>query len=200
MDEAIPVRWEYVGDRHIVKHSRGCPSLTWAHLSCIVREHMEETGRVVTACGDRAEVEVTPGGACDRCGASGFCTWTGRKAKLVTALNRAGAAAGDSVTVRTADRGRSLSALLVFGLPGLLMAGGVVLGSLLWSDTWGAVLAGMGLLAALVVLKIVDAGASRSGRMLPVVVRKRDSEANKGVSDANNCSGDTGRGVDDDVR
>jgi positive regulator of sigma E activity len=133
---------------------------------------MEEPGRVRSVADGRAEVEIEPGGACEKCGASGFCNWTGKRSRLVLARNDAGAEAGDAVVVETAEAGRLGSAGLVFGLPGGLMALGVVVGSLAWNDTGAAILAGVGLVLGLALLKLIDRRYRRSGRNLPVVTRR----------------------------
>lgn len=136
---------------------------------------MQETGRVVAVRDRLAELEIEPGPACDRCGASGFCNWTGKRSRLVLARNEAGAKPGDMVLVETADAGRPGSAGLVFGLPAGAMALGVITGSLLWGNTGAAVLAGVGLVLGFAGLKLLDRGRLRSGRGLPRALRVLDS-------------------------
>ena len=136
---------------------------------------MEEHGRITAIHGDRAEVEVVPGKACKTCGASGFCNWTGKRHKLLTARNPVHARAGDTVVVRTPESGRSRSAALVFGIPAVSMLAGVLLGSLFWGNTGAAVLGGIGLGAGLLAVKAIDLRAARTGHNLPVVVRRVDA-------------------------
>ena len=131
---------------------------------------MEEYGRVVSVDGDRAHVEVAAGKACESCAASAMCNWTGERTRSLLTRNVAGAVVGDRVKVRTEDSGRSRSAFLVFGLPALLMAGGVLVGSLLWNNAGAAIAGGAGLLLALLLLRVLDRAAARSGRRLPMVV------------------------------
>ncbi len=133
---------------------------------------MEENGLVTAVHGDRAEVEIVPGDACKGCSAAGFCNWTGKRQKLLTARNRAGAGVGDPVVVRTVESGRSRSAALVFGVPAVSMLAGVLLGSLFWSDPGAAFCGGVGLAVGLLALKLIDIRAARSGRNLPVVTRR----------------------------
>lgn len=136
---------------------------------------MEEHGRITAIHGDRAEVEVVPGEACKSCGASGFCNWTGKRQKLLTARNPVQAGVGDKVVVSTPESGRSRSAALVFGIPAVSMLTGVLLGSLFWGNTGAAVLGGIGLGAGLLGIKVVDMRATRTGRNLPVIVRRVDA-------------------------
>jgi positive regulator of sigma E activity len=136
---------------------------------------MEEHGRVTAVHGDRAEVEVVPGEACRSCSASGFCSWTGKRQKLLTARNPAQAGIGDTVVVSTPESGRSRSAGLVFGIPAVGMLAGVLLGSLFWGNTGAVVLGGIGLGAGLLAIKLIDMRAARSGRNLPVIIRRVDA-------------------------
>jgi len=131
---------------------------------------VEEYGRVVSIDGDRAHVEVAAGESCESCAASAMCNWTGKRTRSLLTRNVAGAAIGDRVKVRTEDASRSFSAFLVFGLPALLMAGGVLVGSLLWNNTGAAIAGGAGLLVAFLLLRLLDRAAARSGRRLPAVV------------------------------
>ena len=133
---------------------------------------MEEPGRVTAVNGSRAEVEIEPGPACDRCGASGFCNWTGKRSRLVLTHNEAGARVGDEVIVSTPDQGRYGSAGMVFGLLGGAMALGIIIGYLLWGDAGAAILAGGGLILGFGLLKLIDARRLRTGHNLPVVVRR----------------------------
>ena len=135
---------------------------------------MEEPGRVLRAWGDRAEVEIEPGSACARCDASGFCNWTGKRSRLVLARNEVQALVGDAVIVDTPEAGRPGSAGLVFGVLGGAMVLGVVLGTLLWGNTGAAILAAVGLALGFAALKVIDRRQARSGRRLPVIVRRLD--------------------------
>ncbi len=157
---------------------------------------MQETGIVRSVSGDRAEVAIVAGDACKTCGAAGICSWTGSREKLVVCRNEAGAAAGDSVLVETPERGRARSAALVFGVPALLMAAGIAAGSLLWSDVVAAVLAGVGLLAGLAIVKLADVRAGRHGRSLPTVVRVVEDSSKGGSGESIGCDGPGGPGDD----
>ncbi len=156
---------------------------------------MRETGRVTSVSGSRAEVEVETDGACRHCGAQGVCNWTGTKARRVLALNRAGARPEDVVVLEVPDSGRVKSSLLVFGVPALLMLVGVLTGGLvIGRDLWAGVLAGVGLAAGVLVVKLVDFLVSRSGRTLPVVVRLLDENEPKGAANDEMAGSDSGCG------
>jgi len=160
----------------------------------------EESGRVVMVRGSRAEVEVIPHSGCDHCSAVSFCHWTGSRAKRVLAHNRINAREGDMVVISRSVKQSARSSLVVFGLPALLMLGGVVLGRILFqSDTWAAGFAGVGLVVALVVVKVADAAVVRTGAGLPVIVRRLTQQECKGVDDENVARSDAGDGRDWDV-
>jgi MFS superfamily sulfate permease-like transporter len=53
---------------------------------------------------------------------------------------------------------------------------------LFFSDLWAGILAGIGLALGFGIVKIVDVRAGRSGRNLPVIVRRLTAEESKGAS------------------
>ncbi|MEO0082629.1 MAG: SoxR reducing system RseC family protein [candidate division WOR-3 bacterium] len=141
---------------------------------------MEESGTVVKVLGERAEsktasslaeVEVAARGECAHCPAHGMCNWTGQRTRTVLAINTAGARVGDTVVISFKPAVRLRSSLVVFGIPALGMLAGVVLGSLVVRrEAWAGVLAGAGLVLGFGIVRLLDLLASRSGRVLPVVV------------------------------
>jgi len=173
---------------------------------------MRETGKVVSSKNDRAEVEVAARGECEHCTAHGICNWTGTSVRKVLAVNKVGAGAGDFVELETVEGTGAKSNLLVFGIPVLLMFAGVLVGGLiLRKDAWSGILAGVGLALGFGIVKAIDISVNRSGRSLPVVVRrlskeeamdqksectsKDEGETNESVDGSN-----AGRGPDDGVR
>ncbi|MEO0085688.1 MAG: SoxR reducing system RseC family protein [candidate division WOR-3 bacterium] len=143
---------------------------------------IEEQGRVVKTLGERAEVEVVPAGACSHCGAAGMCNWTGKREKIVVARNPVGAKVGQTVVMSRSERVGAGSALLVFGLPSLLLVAGVIIGSLLRNDVLAGILAAIGLGLGAAIVLLVNWSAARSGRVLPEIVRVVAEEA-KGEDD-----------------
>jgi sigma-E factor negative regulatory protein RseC len=93
---------------------------------------IEETGIVVAVAGDVAEVQTRRQGACGSCSANGACgtsllaQYLGRKPLLLRALNRAGAAPGDTVVVGVPEGGLMHASVAAYLVPLLgLMAGGI---------------------------------------------------------------------------
>jgi positive regulator of sigma E activity len=171
---------------------------------------MRENGRVAGVSGGRAEVEVAARGECEHCSAHGICNWTGTNVRKVLAVNKAGAGPGDYVELEMTEGTGARSNLLVFGIPVVLMLAGVLVGGLvLRRDLWSGILAGVGLLVGFVVVKMIDIAVNRSGRSLPVVVRRMDevrsqstecTNQNEGAKDESIDGGGPGRGADDGVR
>ncbi len=132
----------------------------------------------MSVSGERAEVEVSAKSTCKGCSAAGMCNWTGENKKRVLARNEVGAAAGQRVVIETAERGRALSSLLVFGVPVVLMLAGVLVGGLLLGkDLWAGICSGAGLVLGLGFVKLFDVAARRSGRSLPVITGLADEPA-----------------------
>lgn len=159
---------------------------------------MQEAGRIVAVRGSRAEVDVEARGECEHCSAHGICNWTGNTLRRVLAVNEAGAAVGDAVMLEMTEGTGAKSNLLVFGLPAALMLAGVLVGGLvLKKDLWSGILAGVGLTLGVTLLKVIDLSVSRSGRNLPVIIRKVDRSESKGVECDKTGDGGTDSGVGD---
>ncbi len=111
---------------------------------------IEETGVVVALSGALAEVETRRQGACGSCLANGACgtsllaRYLGRRPLVLRALNRAGAAPGDSVIVGVPEEGLVTASLAAYLVPLLgLMAGGALgqgLGEDLGAGAGGSIL------------------------------------------------------------
>jgi sigma-E factor negative regulatory protein RseC len=169
---------------------------------------MRETGKVVSTNNDRAEVEVAARGECEHCTAHGICNWNGTSVRKVLTVNRVGAGAGDTVELETVEGSGAKTNLLVFGIPVLLMFAGVLIGGLvLRKDMWSGILAGVGLALGFGIVKAIDIAVNRSGRSLPVVIRRLNPEEirdqktecrsqNEGESDESADGSDAGRGPD----
>jgi sigma-E factor negative regulatory protein RseC len=171
---------------------------------------MRETGKVIRTQNDRAEVEVAARGECENCSAHSLCNWTGTSLRKVLAVNKAGAGAGDVVELETVEGTGAKSNLLVFGIPVVLMVTGVLIGGLLLrKDLWSGILAGVGLALGLGIVKIIDIAVNRSGKSLPVIVRRtgefRSQNAecrsqNEGEPNESVDGSDADRSSDDGVR
>ena len=154
---------------------------------------MQETGKVVSVKANRAEVEVEARGECEHCGAHGICNWNGNKLRRVLAVNKVGAVAGDAVTLEMVEGTGVKSNLLVFGVPTGFMFVGVLVGGLVMKkDLWAGILAGIGLAVGVAVVKVIDVAVNRSGRTLPVVVRRLNAEECKGVKSEEVADSDSG--------
>jgi positive regulator of sigma E activity len=121
---------------------------------------------------------VSAKSTCKGCSAAGICNWAGENKKRVIARNQAGATKGQFVVLETMEQGRARSALVVFGLPVILMLAGVLVGGLVFKkDLWAGISSGVGLALGLGVVKLFDIAARRSGRSLPVVTGPAEGPA-----------------------
>jgi len=171
---------------------------------------MRENGKVISTKNDRAEVEVAAKGECEHCTAHGICNWTGTNVRKVLAVNKVGAGTGDMVELEATEGTGAKTNLLVFGIPVVLMFAGVLIGGLvLRKDMWSGILAGVGLALGFGIVKVIDVAVNRTGRSLPVIVRRtgdireQNSECrtqNGGAKDESVDGSDAGRGPDNGVR
>jgi sigma-E factor negative regulatory protein RseC len=176
---------------------------------------MRENGKVVSTRNDRAEVEVAAKGECEHCSAHAMCNWNGTSVRKVLAVNKVGAGPGDGVELETGEGTGARTNLLVFGVPVVLMLAGVLIGGLvLRKDMWSGILAGVGLALGFGIVKVIDVSVNRSGRSLPVIVRRVDEfrtqnaecrsqngrNQNEGESNESVDGSDAGRSPDDGVR
>jgi len=158
---------------------------------------IEEQGRVIKVEAGRAEVVVVPSGGCEHCGAAGICNWTGKQERVVLARNQIGARIGEVVVLRRRQQESLKAALLIFGLPAILMVTGVVLGSLLRSDWLAVVFAGAGLLAGGLVLRLLDRHRRAE---LPVIVSRVNEIKEGGQDDESNAVINNNNGNDHECR
>jgi len=119
---------------------------------------------------------------------------------------------GEAVELESIEGTGAKSNLLVFGIPVLLMVAGVMVGGLaLRKDLWSGILAGVGLAMGLGIVKVIDASVNRSGRSLPVVVRRLSADEirsqksecrseNGGNSNESADNGSAGGSLDNGVR
>lgn len=159
---------------------------------------IEEPGLVMSVRGDRAEVQVVPAGGCDHCEAAGVCNWSGKREKTVLALNSIAARPGQRVVLGRTTAAGALSALAVFGLPASLLLAGIIIGSVSGAEYRAAAMGGVGLLLGVVLVRVIDRAAVRSGRGLPVILRVSTDETCKGANDEKSAAGVDGRSDDRD--
>jgi sigma-E factor negative regulatory protein RseC len=152
---------------------------------------VENAGQVTRTLGERAEVLVKASAACGNCEAAAMCG-AGGKSRSLLARNPIGAAAGDWVVISVSESRGTLSALVAFGIPALLLLAGVLAGGLTRGDLWAGILGGAGLAVGVLVVTIVDRRTRQSGRGLPEIVRKIESP------EAFDCKGGGSEAVSDD--
>jgi positive regulator of sigma E activity len=107
------------------------------------------------------------------------------------------------VVISRSTRAGAHSALLVFGLPVLLMVAGVVFGSMLGSEIWAGALAGLGLGLAILILRLIDRVRDRKGTNLPIIVHiftreelkgDENEQRNAGIACPNNSDNSDAKG------
>ncbi|MCL6465446.1 MAG: SoxR reducing system RseC family protein [candidate division WOR-3 bacterium] len=146
----------------------------------------EEPGVVKTIYDDRAEVEVVPSDSCRHCGAAHLCNWSCERTRTIVARNPIGAKPGDRVYIQHEEKERLRSSLLLFGLPALLMIAGVLIGATILNDRAAVILAGIGLLIAIALVRLIERRRAHSGTGLPVITRRAVENQHLGGQDEKN--------------
>jgi len=100
---------------------------------------MQEYGVVLRTNGKLADVSIRQQSACAKCGKCELAHES--KDLTISAVNQAGAAAGQMVCLEMGHRDVVTAGLLVYGLPLLMLFLGVIVGQV-WFDQLGAALTG----------------------------------------------------------
>lgn len=146
---------------------------------------IEETGVVLVAQGDLAEVECRRQSTCSACGLVGGCgtslleRYFGRRQPILTAHNALGARAGDPVVVGIPEAALLTAAFAAYLAPLLALLGGALLagwlaGAMAVTATNGAELLGgvVGLALGLLWLRQFGRKQGEDPRYRPVILRR----------------------------
>jgi len=151
---------------------------------------IEETGVVLAAHGDLAEVECQRQSTCGSCGVSGACgtslleRYFGRRQRVLTAENAVGAQAGDRVVVGVPEAALLTVAFAAYLVPLLGLIGGALLGGWLVEQMAGAggngpemIGAAAGLAGGLLWLRRFGQAHTENPRYRPVILRRAQATA-----------------------
>lgn len=133
---------------------------------------MEEIGKIIELKDNIALIEITPTSACSHCGQANLCNPSGKNKKVIELPNKINAQVGDWVKVETKEKNRILSMLLVLGLPIILFVIGVFIGAHISGETLSAIMGGVGLLLAFIIVKIVNNYLVRNKKNLATIKEK----------------------------
>lgn len=117
---------------------------------------MEEIGKVIEIIGDLVKIEITPSGSCSQCSQVNICNPFGQNKKVIELKNTIEAQVGDSVRLEIKEKNRILSLSLLLGLPTVLFVIGIFIGQIVGGDEISAILGGVGLLLAFLILLIIN--------------------------------------------
>lgn len=139
---------------------------------------MKEEASVVKAAGKIAVVQIEKRPECEGCK---ICAFKEGKSRVkVKALNTAGAKAGDRVIVQAEKDNRLLASFIVYIVPLLFAAAGVLVGWLaIGSELWMAVLCLVGLAVGFVAVWAIDKQVARSrgfGMEVVEIIKKENRE------------------------
>lgn len=135
---------------------------------------MDEIGKIIELKDDIAVIEITPSSGCSRCAQVNICNPFGKNKKVIELPNVINGQINDWVKIEIKEKNRVLSILLVFGLPILLFLIGVFIGTKTAGDNAGAILGGIGLILAFVIIKIINNYLNRKNKNLACIKEKID--------------------------
>lgn len=131
---------------------------------------MTESGKVVKTEGKYATVRIDKK---DECGKCGMCLFAANASYTeMRARNDAGAAVGDEVVVETAESGKTLSAVLVFLVPLLLIVLAAAIGLfIIGKEIWILLLSLIFILSWYTILGLFDKKLRKSDKFCARIVR-----------------------------
>ena len=131
---------------------------------------MTESGKVVKTEGKYATVRIDKK---DECGKCGMCLFAANASYTeMRARNDAGAAVGDEAVVETAESGKTLSAVLVFLVPLLLIVLAAVIGLfIIGKEIWILLLSLIFILSWYTILGLFDKKLRKSDKFCARIVR-----------------------------
>lgn len=131
---------------------------------------MTESGKVVKTEGRYATVRIDKK---DECGKCGMCLFAANASYTeMRARNDAGAALGDEVTIATAESGKTLSAVLVFLVPLLLIVLAAAIGLfVIGKEIWILLLSLIFILSWYTILGLFDKKLRKSDKFCARIVR-----------------------------
>ena len=131
---------------------------------------MTENGKVVKTEGKYATVRIDKK---DECGKCGMCLFAANASYTeMRARNDAGAAVGDEAVVETAESGKTLSAVLVFLVPLLLIVLAAAIGLfIIGKEIWILLLSLIFILSWYTILGLFDKKLRKSDKFCARIVR-----------------------------
>ena len=132
---------------------------------------MTESGKVVKTEGKYATVRIDKK---DECGKCGMCLFAANASYTeMRARNDAGAAVGDEAVVETAESGKTLSVVLVFLVPLLLIVLAAAIGLfIIGKEIWILLLSLIFILSWYTILGLFDKKLRKSDKFCARIVRK----------------------------
>jgi positive regulator of sigma E activity len=138
---------------------------------------MEEIGKIVGLVGTKAKIEINTKAACSHCAQANICNPLGQNKKEIELKNTLNAQVGDWVKIEIKEKNRIASLLVVLGIPIFLFVTGVIIGNIISGDKMSAILGGVGLLLAFLIVKLINNYLIRKDTDLAVIKEKVNPES-----------------------
>ncbi len=136
---------------------------------------MREIGKIISAEGNRAKVAIEKKAGCEKCG---MCIFPkGSDTIVFDSVNNTDATVGDTVVMEMKNKGKLLAIILAFLVPILLIAGCVLIGTLVIKNEIIALVSSLISVALwYTILAIIDKKLRKLGKNCPIIVEKIQKE------------------------
>lgn len=129
-------------------------------------------GVVEKVASGRARVLVAGQEVCETCGIHGTCSSGHQRSRSLWALDPLGVTPGDHVVVEASSEGLVAASAVLYGIPLLGLLCGALAGQIVWGETQSFIGAGIGVLAAIPLVRILANRIPENKRYAARIMRR----------------------------
>ena len=129
-------------------------------------------GIVEKAAAGKARVLVARQEVCETCGIHGTCSSGHQRSQALWALDPLGVAPGDRVVVEASSEGLMAASAVLYGIPLAGLLAGAVIGQIVWGETQSFIGAGVGVVVAIPLVRILANRIPTNKRFSARIIRR----------------------------